>query len=65
MESAMNTDELTPEQITALEEASDKVRQGIPISMGLALLVVQYQAAKPKPKNLWRRIVEMFRPGIE
>ncbi len=43
---SMNVNQLSPEQVDALEEASDKVRRGEPISMDLALLVIQYQKAK-------------------
>ncbi len=42
----MDINQLSPEQVDALEEASDKVRRGEPISMNLALLVIQYQDAK-------------------
>ncbi len=42
----MDINQLSPEEVEALEEASDKVRRGEPIDMGLALLVIEYQDAK-------------------
>ncbi len=42
----MDINQLSPEEVEALEEASDKVRRGEPIDMGLALLVIEYQEAK-------------------
>jgi hypothetical protein len=54
----MNVSELTPDQVEVLEEASDKVRRGEPIDFRMALLVIQYQDAKPKPKpKHWLRRV--------
>jgi len=48
-----------------LDQLSDKVRAGIPISFMEAIEIIQYQESikKPKKVTLWQRFKQVISPG--